>query len=379
MRGIWLLALLLATPASAEDARADAVIDKAVAAMGGRDRIHAIHSLVMRGFHYEGSYHQELAGTTPSNAVMVRMRPNLRMVGCRPGIAGCDDKWGRIVETFDGRQGWELNWPRQRLVHTVNKAARALRCGAEFDPLFIDYKARGFTATWRGAQTLLGRKALAVEIAQRDCPTQTYYFDPVSYRLVMQRAALPVHARGVAVDTVQVVRETMVVDGVTLTARAEEVALADGHVLGGGGWTSIVANSVTDAALFAAPEVHPQGATAVALRMLDAAAASPDPARVMALYDAFRATPEGRTADSFYDLNWLGYELLKVDDYPVAVAVFQRLVAEHPDKADAWDSLGDAWLQRGDRAQARAAFDKALALDPALAETARKRRALDLP
>jgi hypothetical protein len=376
MKSALLLGLLIATPASA-DRRADAVIDKAIAAMGGRTPIHAITSLVMRGFHYEGSYHQELAGTTPSNAVMVRMRPNARMVGCRPGIAPCDGKWGRIVETFDGRQGWELNWPRQRLVHTVNKAARAQRCGAEFDPLFVDYKARGFTATYRGEQTLLGRKALAVEIVQPDCPAQTYYFDPTTYRLVMQRAALPVHARGAAIDTVQVVRETMVVAGVTFTSRAEEVALDDGHVLGGGGWTSIVANSVTDPALFAAPEVHPQGATAVVLHMLDAAAASPDPVRVMALYDTFRATPEGQAADSFYDLNWLGYELLKVDDYPVALAVFQRLVADHPDKADAYDSLGDAWLQQGDEARARAAFDKALALDPTLVEAARKRRSLD--
>ena len=380
MRGIGGLLLLaaVAAPLPAQptaDPRADAVIDHAVAAMGGLDRIHAIRSLVMRGFHYEGSYHQEYAASHIGSAVMVRMRPNLRLVGCRPEVPGCNGQWGRILESYDGTHGWELNWPRQRLVRTVHFAERALRCGAEFDPLFVDWRARGFTASWLGPQRLLGRDTVAVTITPPDCPAETYYFDPHSYRLVMKRFAIPVHARGAAVDSVQVVQDYRTVAGVELPARTEEVALADGHVLGGGAWTAIEANTLPDASAFQAPEVHPTGITAVVLRMLDAANTG-TPQAMMALYDAFRATPEGAAADTSYDMNWLGYELLKVDAYPAARAVFERVIAEHPQSAEAWDSLGDAWLQQGDRAQALAAFEHALALDPNRPETVRKRDSL---
>jgi hypothetical protein len=376
-----LLLTALAVPSPAQprsDPRADAVIDRAIAAMGGLDRIHALRSLVMRGFHYEGAYHQEYVASHTGSAVMVRMRPNLRLVGCRPEVPGCNGQWGRILESYDGTRGWELNWPRQRLVRTVHFAERALRCGAEFDPLFVDWRARGFAAAWLGRQRLLGRDTVAVTITPRDCPAETYYFDPQSYRLVMKRFAIPVHARGAAVDSVQVVQDYRNVAGVELPARTEEVALADGHVLGGGAWTSIEANILPDASPFQAPEVHPTGSTAVVLHMLEAAGTG-TPQAMMALYEAYRATPEGAAADTTYDMNWLGYELLKVDAYPAARAVFERVIAEHPQSAEAWDSLGDFWLQQGDRAQALAAFEHALALDPNRPETIRKRDSLRAP
>jgi hypothetical protein len=344
MRRIGLFVLLIAAPrlAAAEaappDPRAVALVDRAVRAMGGMDRIHAIRSLVLRGFHYEGAYHQEYAASHTGSATMVRMRPNLRLVGCRPEVPGCNGQWGRILESFDGSHGWELNWPRQRLVRTVHFAERALRCGAAFDPLFVDWRARGFSAAWLGPQRLLGRDTLAVTITPPDCPAETFYFDPASYRLLMKRIAIPVHARGAAVDSVQVVQDYRMVAGVEFPARTEEVDLADGHVLGGGAWTSIEANVLPDARVFQAPEVHPTGVTAVVLHMLDAAGTA-TPHSILSLYDAFRATPEGAAADTAYDMNWLGYELLKVDAYPAALAVFERVIAEHPQSAEALDSL----------------------------------------
>ena len=96
--------------------------------------------------------------------------------------------------------------------------------------------------------------------------------------------------------------------------------------------------------------------------MLAAQAAGETPRAMMARYDAFRATPEGKTADTQYDMNWLGYELLKVDAYPAAIPVFEKVIAEHPGSAAAYDSLGDAYLQQGDKAKAREAFATALAI-----------------
>jgi hypothetical protein len=57
MKTFFLMAVLLVPGVGGAQAdRTDQIIQKAVTAMGGLDRIHAIHSLVFKGFHYEGSY-----------------------------------------------------------------------------------------------------------------------------------------------------------------------------------------------------------------------------------------------------------------------------------------------------------------------------------
>ena len=340
--------------------------------MGGIDHLRAIKSLELKGYHYDGSYHQEYSSPTNSKATMVRMRPNRRIVGCRPEIPSCGTRWGVIVEAFDGTRAWELNWPKQRLVRGVYKAERAARCGAQFDPLFIDYEARGYRAAYLGEQTLLGVRSIGVRITPPDCPAETFYFHPRTYDLLMKRAAMPVHARGQAVDLVQVIREYRTVAGVKLPSRSEEVDLSDGHVVDGGGWSSMEANTVSDPALFDPPTVRPVGITALVLDLLRRAPGA-SPAELVRTYADFRRSPEGAAVDTRYDMNWLGYELLKVDNYPAAIAIFRTMLAEDPMSANAHESLGDAYLQKGDNARALAAFEKALALDPARPETARKR------
>ncbi|HVN94176.1 MAG TPA: tetratricopeptide repeat protein [Terracidiphilus sp.] len=361
-----MLGILLPPVAGPETAQArptlDQVISEAVQAMGGEDNIHNLQSLVFRGFHYEGSYKEEFAGSRTGKSVMTRMRPNLRVVGCRPEIEGCEGKWGGIVEGFDGEKGWELNWPKQRLIFAVNKAERALKCGAAFDPWFVDYKQRGYRAAYLGEQTLLGTLGIAVSVTRDDCQqTTTYYFDPATHILLMQRATLPVHARGDAVDTVEVMRETTLVNGVRIPSRVEEINLQTGDVLGGAEWTSIVANSVTDAKIFEAPEVHPQGITAVVLKMLSASQHDASTAQMMEIYKEYRRTA-GKNEDVSYDMNWLAYELLKVDKYGQAETVFRQIIAENPNSARAYENLAELYLQKNDSAQAKEALQHAIAL-----------------
>jgi hypothetical protein len=362
MKSLLLAILLTASSAcGAQTNSADAVIQKAIAAMGGIDHIHAIHSLVLRGFHYEGSYPQEGIQHHASNGVLVRMRPHFRLVGCRPEIPDCNGQWGRIVESFDGQHGWELNWPKQRLVHTVNKAEQALHCGSEFDPLFIDYKQRGFTAAYLGPQKMLGTDTVAVRIDEEGCSSTIYFFDPKTYGQLMTQITVPVHARGDRVETVAIYKQFKTVNGVRLPSRTEEINLATGDVLDGMELESITANTLTDPAIFSPPVVHPTGITAVVLTMLQTANQQPPP-QMMKLYSAFRATPEGKQADVAYDMNWLGFELLKVDKYDHAHAVFRQIISENPSSADAYESLGEAYLQQGDKPNAIATFEKALDL-----------------
>ncbi|RSL15914.1 hypothetical protein EDE15_1420 [Edaphobacter aggregans] len=363
MRTILLLALLVCPGATmAQMDRTDEIVTKAITAMGGIEKIHALHSLVFRGFHYEGAYKQEYAGSRQSSAVMVRMRPGLRLVGCRPEIPGCTGQWGRIVEGFDGSRGWELNWPKQRLVRTINKAERALHCGAAFDYAFIDYRQRGFRASYLGRKSVLGESLEAVQINRDDCgPPMMYYFDPASFELRMREMTIPIHARGDAVDTIAVSKSFKTVNGVKLISREEEVNAKTGDVIDGAEWTSIEANTIDDRKIFEAPEVHPVGITAVVLQML-ARTQDATPAQMMELYTKFRASDEGRNTDVVYDMNWLGFELLKVDRYDYALPVFRELIEENPQSGSAYASLGEAYLQMKDDAKALEAFQHAVNL-----------------
>src|SRR6266536_528483 len=358
---LLLTPLMPCSPTAQSRHGADEVIRKAVDAMGGLERIHAIHSIVLRGFHYEGSYKQEFAGSKASNATLVRMRPGLRLVGCRPEIPTCDGQWSNIVEAFDGQHGWELNWPKQRLVKTVNKAERALRCGAEFDYLFIDYKARGFEARYLGQKTVLGRSAETVQLDQNECSSVIYYFDPRTFELMMTELAVPIHARGGAIRLIAVHKEFKSINGVRLPSRSEEINLATGEVIDGGEWTSIEANTLEDTKIFVPPAVHPTGITAVVLQMLKSSEYSTSQ-QVMSEYFSFRKTDEGRHVDVIYDMNWLGYELLKVDNYDHALAVFHQIVIENPSSAEAYNNLGEAYLQEDDKKNAISAFQHAVDL-----------------
>jgi tetratricopeptide (TPR) repeat protein len=62
-------------------------------------------------------------------------------------------------------------------------------------------------------------------------------------------------------------------------------------------------------------------------------------------------------------LNGLGYRLLGAGRLDDAVAIFELSVEEHPDSYNTWDSLGEAWMARGETAQAIAYYRKSLELN----------------
>ncbi len=64
------------------------------------------------------------------------------------------------------------------------------------------------------------------------------------------------------------------------------------------------------------------------------------------------------------DINRMGYEALDRKEFPMAVAVFKLNTAAFPQSANAFDSLGEAYLRSGDKDKARESYRKALGLDP---------------
>jgi tetratricopeptide (TPR) repeat protein len=63
-------------------------------------------------------------------------------------------------------------------------------------------------------------------------------------------------------------------------------------------------------------------------------------------------------------LNQLGYNLLGAGQTDVAISAFKLNAAEYPSSSNAFESLGEGYVAKGDKKQAKAAFEKSLAIDP---------------
>ena len=66
-----------------------------------------------------------------------------------------------------------------------------------------------------------------------------------------------------------------------------------------------------------------------------------------------------------FELNMLGYELLGDGEVEMAIAVFKLNVSHFPEDPNAYDSLAEGYLTRGDREEAIRMYRKALEVDPA--------------
>ena len=66
------------------------------------------------------------------------------------------------------------------------------------------------------------------------------------------------------------------------------------------------------------------------------------------------------------DINGFGYSLLRRKQVNEAIEVLKLNVAAYPQSANVYDSLGEAYMVRGDKEKAIENYQKALALDPTM-------------
>ena len=66
-------------------------------------------------------------------------------------------------------------------------------------------------------------------------------------------------------------------------------------------------------------------------------------------------------------LNDLGYAyMMEKRDIDKAIDMFECNTQLFPESANVWDSLGEAWMVKGDKEKARTYYKKALSIDPDL-------------
>jgi len=63
-------------------------------------------------------------------------------------------------------------------------------------------------------------------------------------------------------------------------------------------------------------------------------------------------------------VNRFGYEVLRSGDVQGAIKVFTMMTQEHPESANAWDSLAEGYMKAGDMAKAKEYYEKSLSLNP---------------
>jgi len=358
IRAIVCLILISAIPAVCQSARVptvDEIVERSIAARGGRAALASITSLSW--------FRKDPQPATSPN--MVKMRPQYLLVGC----VELDCGW---AEGYDG-SAWEMQPKAQRVIRARYEAAKALRRTAEFDDSLIDFRNKGHLARLAGLETFLQRPVYRIEMVLSDGLLVTWYIDRETYLPVANRTRVPIHARGEHVEGITrfsdfrpAVNSTFLyphkLTGVDLKTMQDSDA--------GGGWKAIVANLTYDARRFSPPAVNPPKLTQTILRLWSTSAIR-DPKEWFSPYQRLRETDHslGSTED---DLIWLAYEMLKENEREKAMLALNTSLEENGESWNLRDSLGDACAQFLDSDAAAENYRRAIALKPDAHETQRK-------
>ena len=81
-------------------------------------------------------------------------------------------------------------------------------------------------------------------------------------------------------------------------------------------------------------------------------------------YNSNKLGNKGAYDFSEQELNLLGYKLWSVKKIGEAIEIFKLNTAAYPGSSNACESLGEAYLEHGDRQLARECFIKSLSIDP---------------
>jgi tetratricopeptide (TPR) repeat protein len=100
------------------------------------------------------------------------------------------------------------------------------------------------------------------------------------------------------------------------------------------------------------------------VEIIRTAAEKNDPAGARAALSQFLKDPLHKYAAVEQDINHLGYEFLNAKTFDQAILVLKLNVETFPDSFNTWDSLGEAYMDRGDKELAIENYSKSFALNP---------------
>lgn len=165
----WFLAgsVLLAAPAAAQTA--DEIIAKYVVAIGGMDKIKAVHTLRRTGKYVGGGGFE--AAVTQENKRSNEVREEFLL----------QDLVG--VNAYDGKSGWKIEpWNGKKDAESLGEEEmKSILEDADFDGPLIDYKQKGYRVRLAGNDDIEGTDVFKLEVAYPNGTTQNYYIDQDTY------------------------------------------------------------------------------------------------------------------------------------------------------------------------------------------------------
>jgi hypothetical protein len=211
---------------------ADQVIAWYYDAVGGYNRLKSVRTRHLRGQYVEGALH--------ATTEVFQERPQQRRVNL----------YTRAFDHFEGFDGqtWEYHRDSGKVEgHLIrdplgSAAELAQRRGSEFDPSFVDYKARGFEAILLARARLNNVDTYHVRIARTDGWMLDYYFDVRTHLLTALKKAMPVHAEGQDVESLTFYSDWRRVSGLLVPFTGEERNVVTGAVMNSLHWDVIEHN-----------------------------------------------------------------------------------------------------------------------------------------
>jgi outer membrane lipoprotein-sorting protein len=168
-KSFW-FAIFFLLPVTAGAQTADEIVNKAVAARGGTEKIKAVQSERITG---RVSFPQGLEGTF----VLELKRP--RKMHIEISIEG-----QKVIRVYDGKSaGWMVNpFAENKDVQAMSaEDLRSIADESDFDGPLVDYKAKGHQVELVGKEDLDGKSIYRLKLTNKNGDVRFYLFDASSF------------------------------------------------------------------------------------------------------------------------------------------------------------------------------------------------------
>jgi hypothetical protein len=336
----------------------DQIVERHIEALGGRDKIVAVHSVIQHLEYREGSF-------VIPDAFIARMRPYFKT------LADPKDRSVEINEGYDG-SAWEYYADPGVVIRTVGAAAAATRHSTEIIDSLVDYKTQGTRIELLGTETFAGAPAYELHVVLADGFEKEVFVDQQSFLIIGDRRSAPIHAFGKSVRSENRIGDYRRVDGVLFPYAIREIEIATGRELNSNTVKSMVVNEPLDPSFFSPPQFE----RTPLQRMLEQVYMErTDPVCVLWTYRSFRAAnPKVETREG---VEFIGYQMVKMKDFDAAIQLLTANASDYPKSASARFGVGRAYQAAGDTSHARVRFREALEIDPTFTKASEALNAMD--
>ena len=345
-RTICLIALsAVAFPSTHDQISVNEILRRHLQALGGQDKVEAVRSTITRG------EYRERAFVMPS-AYIARMYPYYKTI--------CDQTkpLDDVCEGYDG-SAWEWYADPGVVLRTVGAAAAAGRHGTDLIDSLVDYKLKGTRVEFGGSELFDRKPVYRVHVTLADGFEKDLFIDEQSFLIIGDRRSAPIHAFGDPVRSENRISDYRPVNGVLFPFSVVEVEIATGKELNRFTVQSIAVNEKLDPAFFGPPQ-YTRSPLQQFLEQLYME--REDPVSLMYTYREFRAA--NSQVETREGVEFIAYQMVKMGDYRGAIELLQANAADYPKSASAQYGIGRACKAAGDLESARAAFQRALQIDP---------------